>query len=64
MLGNVAQGVLGDGVKIGADILAARDPTLLVEALRKLSCLGNGDRPGNSIGNEIAREALAAWEAK
>lgn len=28
------------------------------EALTKLSCLGNGDRPGNSIGNEIAQDAL------
>ena len=29
------------------------------EALRKLSCIGNGDRPGNSEGNVIAQEALA-----
>lgn len=28
-------------------------------ALEELACLGNGDRPGNSIGNTIAREALA-----
>lgn len=28
------------------------------EALRKLSCLGNGDRPGNSDGNVIALRAL------
>lgn len=28
------------------------------EALEKLSCLGNGDRPGNSVGNEIALRAL------
>jgi hypothetical protein len=27
-------------------------------ALIKLSCLGNGDRPGNSEGNEIAIAAL------
>ena len=30
----------------------------LVEALEKLAKLGNGDRYGNSIGNEIAQEAL------
>ena len=40
----------------------------LEEALRRLSCLGNGDRPGNSIGNEIAQQALsespADWLAK
>ena len=28
------------------------------EALEELSCLGNGDHPGNSIGNMIARRAL------
>lgn len=28
-------------------------------ALKKLACLGNGDRYGNSIGNVIAQEALA-----
>lgn len=28
------------------------------KALRKLACLGNGDRPGNSIGNQIAIDAL------
>ena len=28
-------------------------------ALVELSCLGNGDKPGNSIGNEIAIRALA-----
>lgn len=26
--------------------------------LEQLACLGNGDRPGNSIGNTIAQEAL------
>jgi hypothetical protein len=30
----------------------------LVEALGKLARLGNGDQYGNSIGNEIAQEAL------
>ena len=28
------------------------------KALARLACLGNGDQPGNSIGNTIAREAL------
>ena len=36
----------------------------LRSALHRLACLGNGDRYGNSIGNDIAREALAATEAK
>jgi hypothetical protein len=31
----------------------------LREALEKLARLGNGDQYGNSIGNEIARAALA-----
>lgn len=30
----------------------------LVEALERLARLGNGDQYGNSIGNEIAQEAL------
>ena len=33
------------------------------DALRRLAKLGNGDRPGNSVGNCIAREALAAIDA-
>ena len=33
-------------------------------ALQRLACLGNGDRPGNSEGNVIALEALAATEPK
>lgn len=32
---------------------------IAVEALEELSCLGNGDRPGNSIGNKKAQNALA-----
>ena len=34
----------------------------LVEALERLARLGNGDNYGNSIGNEIARAALAKLE--
>lgn len=34
----------------------------LVEALRKLAVLGNGNMPGNSEGNVIAQHALAAWD--
>ena len=30
----------------------------LVDALEKLSCLGNGDQPGNSTGNTIAQNAI------
>ena len=36
----------------------------LRSALQRLACLGNGDRPGNSEGNVIALEALAATEPK
>jgi len=34
----------------------------LVEALEQLAMLGNGDYYGNSVGNEIARAALAKLE--
>jgi hypothetical protein len=30
----------------------------LIALLKKLACLGNGDMPGNSIGNVMAQEAL------
>lgn len=33
------------------------------EALAELSCLGNGERPGNSTGNMIARAALSEIRA-
>lgn len=33
------------------------------KALMVLSCLGNGDRPGNSEGNTIAQASLAKIEA-
>lgn len=36
----------------------------LRNALQRLACLGNGDRPGNSEGNVIALDALAATEPK
>ena len=36
----------------------------LRKVLHRLACLGNGDQYGNSFGNDIAREALAATEAK
>ena len=35
----------------------------LVDALEKLSRLGNGDQYGNSDGNRIAQEALARYKA-
>ena len=37
---------------------------LAVAALKELSCLGNGDQPGNSTGNRIAQETLAQIEEK
>lgn len=45
-----------------AEIKRQRDAA--VEALRKLARLGNGDKPGNSIGNQIAIDALAEIEGK
>ena len=33
-----------------------------VAALKELSCLGNGDHPGNSTGNRIAQKTLAQIE--
>lgn len=36
----------------------------LRKVLRRLACLGNGDQYGTSFGNDIAREVLAATEAK
>jgi hypothetical protein len=39
-----------------------RDPAVLVEALERLSVLGNAPYPGTSEGNMIAREALAEWK--
>jgi hypothetical protein len=33
--------------------------SVAVEALKELSSLGNGSRPGNSIGNEVAQKALS-----
>ncbi len=40
------------------------DPLKLArDALQKLACLGNGDKPGNSTGNVIALTALAAIDA-
>jgi hypothetical protein len=39
---------------------ASRDKqnVVLREYLERLACLGNGDRHGNSVGNDIAIEAL------
>jgi hypothetical protein len=36
----------------------------LRKVLHRLACLGNGDQYGTSFGNDIAREVLAATEAK
>lgn len=33
--------------------------SVAVSALKELSSLGNGSRPGNSIGNEVAQKALS-----
>ena len=38
--------------------------SIAVDALKELSCLGNGDQPGNSTGNRIAQETLAQIEEK
>ncbi len=39
---------------------ATKQIALLREALEKIACLGNGDKHGNSIGNCMAIDALAA----
>lgn len=59
-----------EGVKMGmlhrneeVAALAAQVETLR-EALKELAVLGNGDRPGNSIGNRIAQRALVATAPK
>ena len=49
--------LLGQIERQSAALAKARD------ALIRLAKLGNGDRPGNSVGNCIAREALAAIDA-
>ena len=36
----------------------------LRKVLHRLACFGNGDQYGTSFGNDIAREVLAATEAK
>lgn len=45
------------------DILYIRGDIVLelVNALEKLARLGNGDSYGNSVGNEIAQNALAKY---
>jgi hypothetical protein len=40
------------------------EPTVLVEALERLSVLGNAPYPGTSEGNMIAREALAEYRGE
>ena len=49
--------MVGDITYIRKDIVDE-----LVEALERLARLGNGNNYGNSIGNEIARAALAKLE--
>ena len=50
---------LGDvEVAIAREITLIEKLRVAEEALRKLSRLGNGDRPGNSVGNCMAEEAL------
>ena len=48
--------------KANAHLIAAAPD--MYEALIKLSCLGNGDELGNSIGNRIAQDAIAKAEGK
>lgn len=43
-------------------VTAQRDE--LLAAMRKLACLGNGDKYGNSDGNIIAQAAIAKCEVK
>lgn len=50
------------GEKTLEAVTAQRD--YLLATMRKLACLGNGDKYGNSIGNEIAQKAIAKCEAQ
>jgi len=42
------------------DLIAAAP--VMYEALKKLSCLGNGDHLGNSDGNRIAQRAIESFK--
>lgn len=50
-----------EGDCVPLDLRAHVDASGLIEALEELARLGNGERPGNSIGNMIARCALTAY---
>lgn len=43
---------------------AHKQNAMMREYLERLACLGNGNRHGNSVGNCLAIEALAATEPK
>lgn len=50
----------GKMIELEQQLVAAQaNNKMLREALERLACLGNGDRTGNSIGNEIAIDALS-----
>ena len=51
-------------ISLDTGLTLERKLGLAVAALKELSCLGNGDQPGNSTGNRIAQETLAQIEEK
>jgi hypothetical protein len=53
-----------DAVPYGLSQSLEKRLAIAVAALKELSCLGNGDQPGNSTGNRIAQETLAQIEEK
>ena len=59
-LGATGWEVTGDVEYLRKDLAPPVGP--LIEALERLSVLGNAPYPGTSEGNMIAREALAAWK--
>lgn len=51
-------GVIGGFLNVGDGYQTDPCPECSAAALEKLSCLGNGTIPGNSVGNTMAQEAL------
>jgi hypothetical protein len=43
---------------VDSEMALRKQVAIARDNLQKLSCLGNGDQPGNSIGNTIAQDAL------
>ena len=56
---NAVRALLADARETRNEVIECKARiAFLEEALRTLACFGNGDKPGNSDGNMIARRAL------